>query len=90
MARTLSPREDVHLRTLSSSLGWLSGPEPPPFFVHGVQSHLPDYIPVLRGAIASHHVGPSTSPLPVLQTTHRAPWSPQSQSPHHPHLGSFF
>lgn len=30
MARSLGPREDVHLRTLSSSLGWLSGPEPAP------------------------------------------------------------
>lgn len=73
MARSLGPREDVHLRTLSSSLGWPSGPEPPPFFVRGVQSHLPDYIPVLRSTIASRHVCPSTSPLPVLQTTHRAP-----------------
>lgn len=66
MARTLGSREDVHLRTLSSSLGWLSGPEPPTFFVHGVQSHLPDNIPVLRCTIASCHMGPSTSPLPVL------------------------
>lgn len=64
MARTLGPRDDVQLRTLSSSLA-----EP------STKLHL-----CPQGAIASHHMGPSTSPATCRPTTHRAPWSPNHRA----------
>lgn len=67
MARTLGPRDDVHLRTLSRSLGWPSGPEPHTFFVFGVQSHLPDYISVLRVPLLLITWAPVPHLLPVVQ-----------------------
>lgn len=89
IARTLGPREDVHLRTLSSSLGCLSGPEPHTFFVHGVRSHLPDYISVLGCHCFSSH-GPQYLTCYLSSNHPQGSMVTQSQSPHHLHLGSFF